>query len=284
MIAAAGGAIVVTSSIGGLVGAARNSDYAASKWALAGLVKSAALDYAPHNIRINAIAPGPTRSEMFDRWMNTEQLRAMMAAHAPLNAAAGQDRAVTAPSRARIMTRNSALVSSRRWPGDLVEQHAVEERGEVARPAGRLADVGGRELVRDQGADPGARGDQRRAQLRPAGGFQGQLEPGQLALAPRGEPALHDVGGRAGQGIEVVVRQRRDLSNVQVGQPLDGRLQQGLPRPEVIRRGPFGQPGGPVDGAMRQVAHPLPGQRRDRRIGQLGSAGQYLLLMMSLLV
>ncbi len=91
MIAAGGGAIVVTSSIGGLVGAARNSDYAASKWALAGLVKSAALDYAPHNIRINAIAPGPTHSEMFDRWMNTEQLRARMAAHAPLNYIAHPD-------------------------------------------------------------------------------------------------------------------------------------------------------------------------------------------------
>jgi NAD(P)-dependent dehydrogenase (short-subunit alcohol dehydrogenase family) len=86
-----GGSIVVTSSIGGLVGGASNSDYAASKWGLAGLVKSAALDYAARNIRINAIAPGPTRSEMFDRWMHTEELRAMMAAHAPLNYIAHPD-------------------------------------------------------------------------------------------------------------------------------------------------------------------------------------------------
>lgn len=91
MIAAGGGSIVVTSSIGGLIGGARNSDYAASKWGVAGLVKCAALDYAPHNIRINAIAPGPTRSEMFDRWINTEELRAMMAAHAPLNYIADPD-------------------------------------------------------------------------------------------------------------------------------------------------------------------------------------------------
>jgi NAD(P)-dependent dehydrogenase (short-subunit alcohol dehydrogenase family) len=82
---------VVTSSIGGLIGGARNSDYAASKWGVAGLVKSAALDYAPHNIRINAIAPGPTRSEMFDRWINTEELRAKMAARAPLNYIASPD-------------------------------------------------------------------------------------------------------------------------------------------------------------------------------------------------
>lgn len=91
MMRAGGGAIVVTSSIAGLVGRARNADYAASKWALTGLVKCAALDYAPHHIRINAIAPGPTRSEMFDQWMHTEELRAAMAARAPLNYIADPD-------------------------------------------------------------------------------------------------------------------------------------------------------------------------------------------------
>jgi NAD(P)-dependent dehydrogenase (short-subunit alcohol dehydrogenase family) len=91
MIDRGGGSIVVTSSIGGLVGGASNSDYAASKWGLAGLVKSAALDYASEGIRVNAIAPGPTRSEMFDRWMSTEELRGMMAAQAPLNYIAHPD-------------------------------------------------------------------------------------------------------------------------------------------------------------------------------------------------
>jgi A-factor type gamma-butyrolactone 1'-reductase (1S-forming) len=86
-----GGSIVVTSSIGGLVGSPNNSDYAASKWGLAGLVRCAALDYARYGIRINAIAPGPTRSEMFDRWMHTEEMRAQMAAHAPLNYIAHPD-------------------------------------------------------------------------------------------------------------------------------------------------------------------------------------------------
>jgi A-factor type gamma-butyrolactone 1'-reductase (1S-forming) len=91
LAAAGGGAIVVTSSIGGLVGAAGNADYAASKSALAGLIKCAALDYAQQRIRINAIAPGPTRSDMFDRWMNTDQLREQMAALAPLNYIAHPD-------------------------------------------------------------------------------------------------------------------------------------------------------------------------------------------------
>jgi len=91
MLDAGGGSIVVTSSIGGLVGAPNNTDYATSKHGLAGLVKCAALDYARHGIRVNAIAPGPTRSEMFDRWMPTEEARTTMAGYFPLNYIADPD-------------------------------------------------------------------------------------------------------------------------------------------------------------------------------------------------
>lgn len=91
MLAIGGGAIVNTSSIGGLVGGPGNSDYGASKWGLAGLVKCAAMDYARQRIRINAIAPGPTRSEMFDAWMPDDDARAGMAAHFPMNYIAEPD-------------------------------------------------------------------------------------------------------------------------------------------------------------------------------------------------
>lgn len=91
MLASGGGSIVNTSSIGGLVGGPTNSDYAASKWGLAGLVKCAALGYARQNIRVNAIAPGPTRSEMFDAWMPDDDARAAMAEQFPMNYIAHPD-------------------------------------------------------------------------------------------------------------------------------------------------------------------------------------------------
>ena len=60
----AGGSIVVTSSVAGLIGSSGLAAYCASKHAVMGLVKTAAIELAPAGIRVNSINPGPIENRM----------------------------------------------------------------------------------------------------------------------------------------------------------------------------------------------------------------------------
>ncbi len=59
-----GGSIIALSSIAGMIGSPTLSPYIASKHAVYGLVKTAALELGPFNVRVNAIGPGPIDNRM----------------------------------------------------------------------------------------------------------------------------------------------------------------------------------------------------------------------------
>lgn len=86
------GAIVNLSSVAGQIGIAGASVYAASKHAVEGLTKSAALEGAGAGVRVNAVAPGPVATEMLDRFTGgNEAAKAGFLAGIPARRAATPD-------------------------------------------------------------------------------------------------------------------------------------------------------------------------------------------------
>ncbi len=67
----AGGSIVNTSSIAGLVGLPTSSHYVAAKHGVVGLTKTAAMEYAKDKIRVNCVNPGYIKTPMTDEAMKT---------------------------------------------------------------------------------------------------------------------------------------------------------------------------------------------------------------------
>ncbi len=68
-------------------GAANASVYVASKHAVEGLTKSAALEAAPFGVRVNAVAPGPVETGMLDRFTGSKERKAGLLASIPLRRA-----------------------------------------------------------------------------------------------------------------------------------------------------------------------------------------------------
>jgi NAD(P)-dependent dehydrogenase (short-subunit alcohol dehydrogenase family) len=84
MQAQGAGSIVNLSSTMGHRGAPGASLYTASKHAVEGLTRSAALEAAAFGVRVNAVAPGPTDTTMLDRFTGSADRKAGLVAGVPL--------------------------------------------------------------------------------------------------------------------------------------------------------------------------------------------------------
>lgn len=116
MLAQGSGSIINLSSIAGQVGIAGASVYAASKHAVEGLTKSAALEGAAAGVRVNAVAPGPVATEMLDRFVGgSEEAKAGFLSQMPARRAAdpeeiAQTIVFLASDKARYLTGQSIAV------------------------------------------------------------------------------------------------------------------------------------------------------------------------------
>jgi NAD(P)-dependent dehydrogenase (short-subunit alcohol dehydrogenase family) len=84
MLPKGSGSIVNVSSAYGSVGAPGASVYVASKHAVEGMTKSAALEVAENGVRVNVVAPGTTDTGMLTRFTNTDENKAALVSTVPV--------------------------------------------------------------------------------------------------------------------------------------------------------------------------------------------------------
>jgi NAD(P)-dependent dehydrogenase (short-subunit alcohol dehydrogenase family) len=116
MLSQGSGSIINLSSITGQVGVAGASVYVASKHAVEGLTKSAALEGAAAGVRVNAVAPGPVATEMLERFVGrSEEIKAAFLSTIPAKRAGTPDEITEtilflASDKARYLTGQSIAV------------------------------------------------------------------------------------------------------------------------------------------------------------------------------
>lgn len=92
MVSRRAGVIVNLASVAGQVGFAGAAVYAASKHAVEALTRSVAMEGAPVGVRVNAVAPGPVQTDMFERFTGgSREAQAALVAAVPLRRAASPD-------------------------------------------------------------------------------------------------------------------------------------------------------------------------------------------------
>jgi NAD(P)-dependent dehydrogenase (short-subunit alcohol dehydrogenase family) len=84
LLKSGGGSIVNTSSVAGVIGMPTMGVYVASKHAVIGLTKTAALEYAKQGIRVNAVGPAAIETEMYNRVFASEEARKYAASLHPV--------------------------------------------------------------------------------------------------------------------------------------------------------------------------------------------------------
>lgn len=84
MVPAGRGAIVNTASVAGQIGFPNNATYTASKHAVIGFTRAAALECAKQGVRVNAVAPGAIETEMITRFAADPQVRAFVESLHPM--------------------------------------------------------------------------------------------------------------------------------------------------------------------------------------------------------
>lgn len=116
ILEAGGGAIVNTASVGGLSGAAGLAAYCASKHAVIGLTRSAAIEYASRGIRVNALCPGATLTDMLRRWFADPAVERAILEQQPMHRAA--DPREIAQCAAFLLSDEASFVTGAAYPVD----------------------------------------------------------------------------------------------------------------------------------------------------------------------